>query len=1091
MTGSQRLPAGQQRGSRETPGAELEVVRIWLLGGFRISVGSSRSIGENEWHLKKAGSLIKLLALVPAHRLHREQAMGLLWPELNSQAAANNLHHALHIARRTLEPSALPSNAAAFWYLRLRDEQLTLCPDGPLWIDVEVFEEAATTARHSLDDAAYRAAIDLYSGQLLPQDRYEPWVEQRRMELRGLYLSLLVELARLYGERKEHGLAIEALSRVVAEEPTHEEAHVGLMRLYALSGRRRDALGQYEQLREVLCKEFSAEPEAATTRLQQEIWAGSSPPVSSPLPVRVSAEEPPPPVGAAGHNLPFARSSFVGRERETLEVKRLLSMTGLLTLTGAGGCGKTRLALEVARELASTYADGVWLVELAPLSDPALAPQAVAGALGVREIPGRLLTDTLTDHLRTKDLLLVVDNCEHLVDAVAHLAAVMLRSCPKLRILATSREPLRVPGEAVWAVPPLSLPEAQGASSIEGLISSEAVRLFLDRARSRLPGFELKRENAGAVGKICRKLEGIPLAIELAAARMGAMAVGQLAQRLEDSLKLLTGGRTVDPRHRTLRATLEWSHELLGEPERGLFGRLSVFAGGWTLEAAEEVCSVESLERDEVLDLLSKLVDKSLVLAEVPSSPAAGGALRYRMLEPVRQYGQERLEEKGEAEWIRGRHAEYYLALAEAADEKEEDRIEAQLELRRARPVAWLKQMQTEQGNLRTAFSWSLDEDAEEPDGGRAAQLGLRLATALFWFWYTHDYLSEGRRYLERTVSSRCDPATTRLRARALNAASRIALSQGDFGAAKALIEEGLALYRELGDEEGIVAALTDLGLVAVLGQRDDMPVGAVLEELGKLKPGLKNRNTLAYLLLLKGALATSHGDLEHSVALHEQSLKLFREIQDTPGIIWCLGDLGGIALARGDYEGAVQLLREPLRLGWESDYKVPSQFCLHWLACVAASRGRLVRAARLWGVVEGMQEAYGVHIAPITLSLSDYEDRLSIARSQLGEEVWSGAWAEGKAMPLEQAVGYALSEEVERDTPALVPVPEQQLPPADEPTERLTAREQEVALLVTRGLTNHRIAEELSISEHTVANHVRKILKKLGLRSRAQISSS
>ena len=710
----------------------------------------------------------------------------------------------------------------------------------------------------------------------------------------------------------------------------------------------------------------------------------------------------------------------------------------------------------------------------------------------MREQPGRPLVETLKDALRSRKMLLVVDNCEHLMEAVVGLVDALLDSCPGLRVLATSRETFNTAGEVTWVVPSLTVPDSRQEETYtpRELEGYESVRLFVERARQRDPSFVLTSPNGQAVAQVCRRLEGIPLAIELTAGRMGVLSVEQLALRLEDPLKLLTGGRTADPRHRTLRATLEWSHELLSEAERALFRRLSVFVGGWTLEAAEEVCSGEGVEQDDVLELLSELVDKSLVVAEAPSSPAAGGALRYRMLEPVRQYGQECLQESGTAEHLREHHARYYLALAEAADEKAEDRKEAQLELRRARPVAWLKQMESEQGNLRAALSWSLDEGAEEPDGGRT-ELGLRLAAALFWFWYTHDYLTEGRKYLERTVSSRSEPATTRLRARALNGASRIALSQGDFGAAKVLIEEGLAFYRELGDEEGIAAALTDLGLVAVLGQRDDMPVGAVLEELGELKPGLKNRNTLAYLLLLEGALAASQGDLEHSVALHEQSLKLFREIQDTPGIIWCLGDLGGIALARGDYEGAVPLLREPLRLGWESDYKVPSQFCLHWLAGVAASQEQPVRAARLWGAVEGMQEAYGVHVAPITLSLSEYEDRLSIARSQLGEEAWSGAWAEGKAMPLEQAVEYALSEEGERATPTLVPVPEQQPPPADEPTERLTAREQEVALCVTRGLTNRQIAEELSISEHTVANHVHKSLKKLGLRSRTQISSS
>ncbi len=334
-------------------------MRIGLLGGFRVLVGP-RVIEEEEWRLRKAGSLVKLLALAEGHRLHREQAMELLWPDLDPEAALNNLHYALHIARRTLEPSALAS--APSRYLRLRGEQLDLYPDGPLWVDVEAFEEAAATARHTLlEPAAYRAAIDLYSGELLPQDRYEPWVEERRAELRELYLSLLVELAGLYEERKEFEPAIEALGRVVAEEPTHAGAHVGLMRLYALLGRRRQALGQYGRLREALFRELGAEPKAAASRLHDEIWADTFPPADSPLGIGAQPEEAPPfSAAAARHNLPLARTSFVGRQREVLEVKRLLAMTRLLTLTGAGGCGKTRLALKVARELVGAYPDEVW-----------------------------------------------------------------------------------------------------------------------------------------------------------------------------------------------------------------------------------------------------------------------------------------------------------------------------------------------------------------------------------------------------------------------------------------------------------------------------------------------------------------------------------------------------------------------------------------------------------------------------------------------------------------------------------------------------------------------------------------------------------
>jgi len=1001
--------------------------------------------------------------------------MQLLWPNRDAEAALNNLHYALHVVRRILEPSALAR--ATSRYLHLRGEQLALCPDGPLWVDVEGFEEAAATTRHAREPSAFQAAIDLYSGELLPQDRYEPWTETRRVELRGAYLSLLLDLAGLYEERKEFGEAIEALSRVVAEEPTHEGAHVGLMRLYALSGQRREALRQYGRIRDALLGEFGTEPEVATTLLHQEIWAGTFPPAHSPPP-GFSLEEAPSPAGAARHNLPLARTSFIGRERETLEIKRLLVMTKLLTLTGAGGCGKTRLALKVAKDLVAAYPDGVWLVELASLSEAELVSQAVAQALGVREQSGRSLTGTLEDTLRARKMLLVVDNCEHHVEAVVGLVDALLDSCPGLRVLATSRERFNTTGEVNWVVPTLTVPDTGRSPAPQELEAYESARMFVERARQRDPSFVLTLRNRQAVAQICRQLEGIPLAIELAAARMGVLSAEQLAERLDDPLKLLTGGdRTTTLRQRSWRATLEWSHELLSEPERKLFRRLSVFAGGWTLEAAEEVCSGEGIEHDDVLDILSKLVDKSLVVAGAGEERGP----RFRMLEPVRQYSQERLEESGTAERLRERHAEYYLAIAEEPDGEEAD-----TRVKGAPPLAWLKRMETEHDNLRVALSGWLYTDAE-PDA-RCAELGLRLAVALSWFWLTLGSLMEGRTYLERALSRR-GPTTTRLRARALNGTAWIAIAQGDYGAAKALLEKGLALYRELGDEEGIASALTNLGLIALWDQRDDIPVTVVIEELGELKPRLKNRNTLAYLLVLEGMIALSRDVVEGAVTLHEQSLDLFRETQDKWGIITCLGHLGLLALIRGDYERAAPLLRDTLRLRWESDYTVPIQLSLHMLASVAASRGHPVRAAQLWGAVEGMEEAYGVHITAIALSLSNYEGRLSLARSQLDEEIWSEAWAQGKAMALEQAVEYALSEAEEHEPPTLAAVPEQQ-PYLDQRTVSLTPREQEVAPLVGRGLTNRQIALELSISERTVEHHIGKILKKQGFSSRAQIAT-
>jgi DNA-binding SARP family transcriptional activator len=436
MQGNEVYPPTDSKGMKRS-----EAVRVRLLGTFSVSVGS-RTISENEWRLRKAAALVKLLTLASGHRLHREQTMDLLWPKLGRKAASNNLRRVLHVARRTLDP------AAGSRYLASEDESLVLCPIGELWVDVEAFEKATVTARRSRDPAAYKAAVELYAGDLLPGDRYEQWTEDRREELRQLHLALLLELAGLYEERDERVPAVEVLRRTIAEEPTLEEAHAGLMRLYALSNRRAQAIAQYERLQEILSRQLGAEPSIATRSLRDEIAAGR---IGLTQPAGPPLEESP---DSGKHNLPASRTSFVGREHEMVGINRMLAMTRLLSLTGAGGSGKTRLALEVARGLVGSYPDGVWLAELAPISEGELVPQAVAQALSVREQPGRPLTDTLAEDLRAKSVLLILDNCEHLADSVAHLLDTLLDSCPRLRVLATSREALGVAGETVWRVPP-------------------------------------------------------------------------------------------------------------------------------------------------------------------------------------------------------------------------------------------------------------------------------------------------------------------------------------------------------------------------------------------------------------------------------------------------------------------------------------------------------------------------------------------------------------------------------------------------------------------------------------------------------------
>lgn len=813
----------------------------------------SRVIEKNRWRLRKAASLVKLLALTPGHRLHRERVMDLLWPDLNPKAAANNLHHALHVARKTLGLD--PADVA--YYLGLRDRRLSLCPEAPLWVDVEAFEDATANARRVGEPAAYRVALELYAGELLPEDLYKEWAEVRRAELRSSYLSLMTELAGLHEERGEYGSAIEALGKVVTEEPATEEAHVALMRLYVADGRRERALEQYRRLGEIMYRELDTEPGEEAERMREEILAGEGPAIETPL--AELAEEP---AVSRLHNLSTARTSFVGRERELTEVKRLLAMTDLLTLTGAGGSGKTRLALQVATELVGAYPDGVWFVGLASLSDGELVPQAVAEALGVREQPGRHITEILAEGLCTRRMLLVLDNCEHLLDAAARLVDRLLDSCPHLRVLATSREPLGVAGEANWPVPSLSLPEPGRPLTVEELEGYEAARLFVERVLYRPAAFAVTPENAECVAQICRQLDGIPLAIELAAARVGVLTVEQISHRLEDSLKLLTGGgRTAAPRQRTLRSSLDWSHELLSTPEKTLFGRLSVFAGGWTLEAAESVGAGGVVEEGEVLDLISRLVDKSLVVAETMT----GNASRYRLQEPVRQYAREKLAESGESDAVRRRrHAEHYLALAEKAEP----------ELMGERHEMWLERLETEHENLRAALSYAVETGETET--------ALRLAGALGGFWHMRGHLFEGRRWLEAALAEKTGPES--VRGRALSRAAYLEWEQGEYERSISLSEENLALSRSTGDKAGAALALYNLGN-AMLHCEEHAKAEAVLEEAVMLQRELKDESGLARALHCLGLTVMARGDFGRAEALYEEGLALSRKMGDMLGI--------------------------------------------------------------------------------------------------------------------------------------------------------------------------------------------------------------
>ena len=746
---------------------------------------------------------------------------------------------------------------------------------------------------------------------------------------------------------------------------------------------------------------------------------------------------------------PLGLTSFVGREREVTEVGRLLASHPLITLTGPGGAGKTRLASAAALEAVKDFEDGAWWVDLAPLSHPDLVPQAVAQALNVPETPTHSLTDAIAWDLRELEILIVLDNCEHLVGACARLADDLLHACPGLVVLATSREALGIGGERNFPVPPLSVPEPDHAQALESLQHYEAVRLFVERAKVAAPGFEVTEANAAAVARLCRRLDGMPLAIELAAARTRVLSVEQLASRLDESFDLLTGSnRTTMPRQRTLRAAIDWSYELLGDRERIVFRRLSVFAGGFTLEAAEAVSTGGDIERDEILDLLTRLVDKSLLLAM-----DWDGEARYRLLETVGQYGQERLQESGEAEPVKERHAEYFLALAE----------EAEPELRGARQDEWLQRLDEERGNLRVALGWAVEGDD--------AELGLRLAGALERFWWARGYLGEGRGWLERGLAAR-GPLSVSTRAKALNEAGWMALWQDDLVRAVELLEEGLASYKDLRDEPHIATSLTNLGHAA-LHQDDKARLKALCEDAETLRTRFTDRWAIAELLVFLGMAALYEGDHEGATVLLEEGMATFRDIGDTQRVPICVTYLWMAALEGGDTGRAAALLEEDLRRLRSLEFKLQIQVYddLMGSAVLAALGRRPARATRLWGAAEDLREAIGLSIALWDHTPTDLGAQLSALRSHLDGAAFDAMWLEGRAMTPVEAIEYALRTEEAAPTA---------------PSSLLSGRETEVLVLVAEGLTNPQVAGRLYLSPRTVGQHLRSVYRKLGVPSRA-----
>ncbi len=965
------------------------MLQIRLLGQFAVQLNGTAV----EMTARPAQSLLAYLVLHPvAHR--RERLAGLLWPDSSETNARRNLRQALWQIRRAL-------GAAADAVLLVGDITLAFNLDSDYWLDVEEIAqplEETTTA----DDLM--RVVDAYAGDLLP-GFYDEWVLLERDRLQAQFerkLNLLLERlveARRWTEVLHWG------ERWIAFGYTPEPAYRALMMAHAGLGDTSNVADVYQRCVDALERDLGVEPSAQTRLLYERLRTANG--ALPPAPARPALDNP-------THNLPVQLTSFIGREKEMAEIRRLLTTANgeragegvrLLTLTGPGGTGKTRLALQAAAHLHDIFPDGIWLVELAMISDAVLLPQTVAALLGVREEPNYPLTRALTTYLRTKTLLLIFDNCEHLVEPCAQFVETLLRACANLKIMVTSRETLGVMGERVFRVPSLQLPDVQQQLPMDELAQCEAIRLFVDRAAAVKPTFTLNEDSAAAVTQICQQLDGVPLAIELAAARVRAMTPEQIAARLDDRFRLLTGGsRTALPRQQTLRAMIDWSWDLLSEPERTLLRRLAIFLGGWTLEAAEAICADDGLGlidcgiddqpatkgaailstkadhdrlptgalptvrlgTEEVLELLTHLVEKSLIAVEEQA-----GAARYYLLETIRQYAREKLFEAGESETVRFRHLCFFLKVAE----------EAEPHLRAAKQLSWLARLDLEHDNLRAALKWA--------QGSGELEAGLRLAGSLARFWYFRGFWKEGREWLKLLLAQ---PTATEARSASLAIARARALAGAGWladadGTEIPLYRESLALARQVGDRWGEAYALRGLvvnstnvteveqaeaylqaSLALFRTLQDDWGMGLALFSLGwiamnrdRIEEGAErweeslyhfrragDRWGISVVLGSLGYMARLQGRYPQAADLTHESLALFRELGDKAGISYSIIRLGNLAWRRGDFAEAMALLQESLNIQRERNNQEGIIAALQSQALVACFQGNFHHATTL-----------------------------------------------------------------------------------------------------------------------------------------------
>jgi len=743
-------------------------------------------------------------------------------------------------------------------------------------------------------------------------------------------------------------------------------------------------------------------------------------------------------------------TEFVGRRAELAQVRDALARARLVTLTGPGGIGKTRLALQVAAGAGRAFRDGVWLAELTGLRDPGLLVAEVARSLGLSDKSARWAVASLADYLQARQLLLVLDGCEHLADACAVMADVLLRGCPELRIIATSRHVLGVAGEVTVAVPPMTVPAEDSPNGPEDLLGYEAVRLFAERGAAVLPGFAVDEDNAAAVVRVCRELDGIPLAVELAAVRLRSLSPGQILDRLDARFQLLSGGGPAgQPHHRTLQAALAWSYELLADGEQAMWRRVSVFAGSFDLDAAEAVCAVGRLAAGQIADLIDALVAKSILLRE------GQGTARYRLLDTIREFGLARLRGLGNERRLRRRHRAYYAALAARKEAFGPGRAE------------WIAALDTDHENLRAALRFCLSDPAE-------AAAGAQIACDLWRYWEAHGHLTEGRRILAALLDQ-LGPASP-ARPRTLWTAGFLAQFQGDIPAARRLLEASLSAARQAGDVNAEAWALSFLGW-DVYYDGDAERGHALARTALRLHHEAGDHRGVVMALMQIGYIHLCAGETEPAADWFTRCAAACTASGNAWYHAYTRWGLAVVAVLRGDHEGAGPLACVALRGIRGMDDAMGVVLCLDALAWIAAAGHEAVRAVTLTAAAEGAWAA--IPATPAGPLRAHHDEALRVARAALPGAEYRAAFAQGSEMDPAESVAFALGEQAQPRPDARRAGPGQ-----------LTRREGEVAALVARGQSNGQIAASLVISVRTVETHVQHIMDKLGYSTRAQIAA-